>query len=222
MHPGDASTDYWHRRPLRSFSVWHPVSDILKHSNSRNNVNFFSLFFFSRKILTVTFWDFLKTCGGDTYLEAKKTRNINYSLLDDLQVSDIGWFWAQTTTLVRHTKAEYLIHVLSRLLRCACNVRFVGPTATRLLYRLLWHPYRNVCLTVVWHFVWHPKITVRRLLLLTVYTTGATSSDKLNIIEYFVAQSWHWLFDKHLLLSQLSDTACHRLRGRRVNVLVQI
>ena len=47
--------------------------------------------------------------------------------------------------------------------------------------------------------------------------TGATSSDKLNIIEYFVAQSWHWLFDKHLLLSQLSDTACHRLRGRRVN-----
>ena len=176
MHPGDASTDYWHRRPLRSFSVWHPVSDILKHSNSRNNVNFFSLFFLSRKILTVTFWDFLKTCGGDTYLEAKKPAisTIHFSTIYRCLTS--AGFGAQTTTLVRHTKAEYL--VLSRLLRCACNVRFVGPTATRLLYRLLWHPYRNVCLTVVWHFVWHPKITVRWSIIVYAHSSIDTPTLK--------------------------------------------
>ena len=183
MHPGDAWTDYWHRRPLRSFSVWHPVSDILKHSNSRNNVNFLSLFFFSRKIPSVTFWDFLKTCGGDTYLDAKKNRNGNYSLLRDLQVSDIGWFWSPNHHIGQTYKSRIPGNLLSRLLRCACNVRFVGSTATRLLYRLLWQPYRNVCLTVVWHFVWHPKITVRRLLL-TFHRrwSGTTSSDKSNII----------------------------------------
>ena len=54
--------------------------------------DFFSLFFISRKIVTVTFWDFLKTCGGDTYPDDKKNRTCNYSLLADLQVPDIGWY----------------------------------------------------------------------------------------------------------------------------------
>ena len=109
MHPGDPWTDYWHRRPLRSFCVWHPASDILKHSNSRKNGNFFPLFFISRKILTVTFWDFLKTCRGDTYLDAKKDRMCNYSLLAALQVSDNGWLDRQNASSIdRYYTGEYV------------------------------------------------------------------------------------------------------------------
>ena len=153
-------------------------------------MNFFPLFYFSRKILTVTFWDFLKSCGGDTYLDVKKNHRCNYSLLTDLQVSDIGWFWSPNHHIgqMYYLKTEYL--VLSKFLRCAGSVRFV-VSAARLLYRLLWQSYRNVCLTAIWHIVWHAAITgtVRRLLLHR-HWSGATSSDKSNII-IFVVQACH-------------------------------
>ena len=50
------------------YRVWH-----LRAFKFKGKCELFSLFFISRKIVTVTFWDFLKTCGGDTYPNAKKT-----------------------------------------------------------------------------------------------------------------------------------------------------
>ena len=107
--PGDAwpITAAWH--PIRAFYVWHLVSDIFEHSNSRENPNFFSLFFISRKNVTVTFKDFLKTCGGDAYPDAKRNRMCNYSLLAALQVSDNGWLSRPNASSIdRYYTGEYM------------------------------------------------------------------------------------------------------------------
>ena len=55
--------------------------------------------------MTVTFTDFLKTYGGDTYPDAKRNRMCNYSLLAALQVSDNGWLNRQNQVLADGTNS---------------------------------------------------------------------------------------------------------------------
>ena len=161
MHPGDTWTDYWHRRPLRSFCVWHPASDILKHSNSRKNGNFFPLFFISRKILTVTFWDFLKTCGGDTYLDAKKDRMCNYSLLAKLQVSDNSKFWSPNQGFhgsLRICDGTYTLYSGT----CAASVLTISRAGGLLIPKYFSTVALTRCSSFVWYCgitVWHPLVS---------------------------------------------------------------
>ena len=104
--PGDAwpITAAWHL--IRALCVWHTMSNIFEHPNSRENANFFSLKKILRKIVTVTFKDFLKTCRGDTYPDDKKDRMCNYSLLAAVQVSDDGWFHRQNQQLLNSPTDE--------------------------------------------------------------------------------------------------------------------